>query len=211
MKLKILGPVLTLLLLVGGVGVSAASSSNDGIPGQLTELQTAVSNLVNEVKDLIPLKDELNTANSTISEQQTEIDSLKKEIADLKTSSSSSEETTSPEIKQALIKEVENRLSGFGYWDNATYKQVPYNITKVDVIERNGKLYLQIFTEGNYDWSQKLYPNGNGYGPYPYDGNGRTLAETMISTMDQVAKLYEVNLHYEFYQNGEKINFTPGS
>jgi hypothetical protein len=84
MKLKIVGPVVALLLLVGGVGVSAASNSNDGIPEQLAELQTTVSNLVIEVKDLLTLKDdvkslkdELATANTTISKQQTEIDSLK--------------------------------------------------------------------------------------------------------------------------------------
>lgn len=79
MKLKIVGSAVALLLLAGGYSVSAASNSNNGIPKLLTELQTTVSNLVNEVTDLLPLKDdvksvkdELATANKAISEQQTE-------------------------------------------------------------------------------------------------------------------------------------------
>ncbi|KZE37011.1 hypothetical protein AV656_10525 [Bhargavaea cecembensis] len=84
MRLKILVPAVALLLLIGGVGVSAAPNSNNGIPKQLAELQTTVSNLVIEVKDLLTLKDEVKSlkdelavANTTISEQQTEIDSMK--------------------------------------------------------------------------------------------------------------------------------------
>jgi DNA repair exonuclease SbcCD ATPase subunit len=119
MKIKIVGPAMALLLLVGGVGVSATSNSNDGIPGKLAELQTTVYNMVNEIKDLLPLKDDvksvkddLTTANSTIAKQQIEIDSLKKEISDLKSiSSSMNQRLTELENAPESTTQFEERIS----------------------------------------------------------------------------------------------------
>ncbi|MEH6957239.1 hypothetical protein [Neobacillus drentensis] len=212
MKLKIVGPAIVLLLLIGGIGVNAESNSNNGIPDQLTKLQTTISNFVNNVTS------ELTTANKKISEQQAEIDVLKKEIADLKSSSSpNTKETITPEQKEAIIKEIWARIPSFKYRvpvpgdpDHPGPEQ-QFNITKVDVVERNGKVYLQTFTEGDYDWGQKVIPVvENGSNDVQF-GTGRLFATNIIVIMDYVSDLYNVDLHYEFYQNGEKVKFQPES
>ena len=212
MKLKIVGLAVTLLLLAGAYNVSAASNTNNGIWNQLTELQTTVSNLVNEVTNLLPLKDdvksvkdELANANTTVSQQQTVIDSLKKEIADLKSSSSSSVETITPEVKAAILKAVANNIGQF-----TTYYQydpnspadllniIKINVVKYDIKEINGKAVLQIYTEGNYDWTSAPYGG--------QDGSGFSFARNFIFNCDPIFKTLGVNLNYEFYQNGEKVS-----
>ncbi|MCM3725084.1 hypothetical protein M3226_05150 [Neobacillus cucumis] len=215
MKLKIVGPAVALLLLVGGVGVSAETDSNNGIPEQLADLKTTVSNLVNEVTNLLPLKDdvksvkdELANANTTISEQQTEIDSLKKEFADLKSSSSSSVETITPEEKASILKVVKNNIGNF----TTHYVYDPINpdpnnetivnikVVKYDIKEIAGKEVLQIFTEGNYDWTSAASGQN--------DGPGFSFARNFIFNCDPIFKTLGVNLDYEFYQNGEKVTPT---
>lgn len=211
MKYRITGTALALLLLVGGAGVSAGSNSNNGLPEQLAELQTTISNLVNEVKDILPLKDdiksvkdELNTANLTISELQTQLDSMKKEIVDLKSSSSGPEVTLTPEVKQSLLKEFEVHKPFLSYWDNTTNQMVLYNITKIDFVESNGKIHIQTFLEGNYDWGVKYSTWGT-----PYTENGRQLSDRIVGLFSPLAKLYGLeDLHFEFYQNGQKIIFS---
>lgn len=210
MKLKIVGTAVGLLLLVGGVGVSAESKPNIGIPEQLTELQKTVSNLVNEVTDLLPLKDDVNsvkdqlaTANTTISEQRTEIDSMKKEIADLQSSSAGSVETITPEVKAAVLKAVANNIGNFTTyyeWDPNTgglLNTLKINVVKYDIKEINGKEVLQIYTEGNYDWTTASHGG--------QDGSGFSFARNFIFNCDPIFKTLGANLNYEFYQNGEKV------
>jgi hypothetical protein len=207
MKLKIVGPTMALFLLVGGVGVSAASNSNNGVPEQIANLQTAVSNLVSEVtslqslkNDVKSVKDELASANTTIAQQQTEIDTLKKEITNLKSSSPSSTGTITQEVKDALLKGVANHIGNFTtvYVDPTP---VIIKVTSYDIKEIDGKVVLQIFTEGNYDWNQAANPGQS-------DGAGFNFAQNFIFNCDPIFKTYGVNMNYEFYQNGEKV-ITP--
>ena len=209
MKLKILGSGVILLILVGSYNVNAESNSNNGIPELFTELQTTVSNLVKEVSELLPLKDdvktvkdEIATANITISEQQTEIDSLRKEIAELKTSSSGSVETITPELKADILKVVANNIGQFTtiysyHGDPENVDIVKINVVNYEIKEINGKEVLRIYAEGNYDWTSAT--------PGKSDGVGFSFARNFIFNCDPIFKTFGVNFHYEFYQNGEKV------
>ncbi|WHZ02791.1 hypothetical protein QNH48_28380 [Neobacillus sp. YX16] len=116
--------------------------------------------------------------------------------------SGSPNENIAPDVKQNLIQEAEFRAKNLSYYDDSTGQSFLYNVTKVDVIERDGKVYLQIFLEGDYKWGQSTT-----YG-YTHFEDGRFFAYNLVNSLDTASKLYDVVLHYEFYQNGEKIKFT---
>jgi hypothetical protein len=82
------------------------------------------------------------------------------------------------------------------------------NVTNYELIQKDGKVILQFFLEGDYDWSQKVIkPEVEGEEPYTYTqfGEGRQFAQNFIFNFDPIPKMYGVNLNYEFYQNGERI------
>lgn len=223
MKKKLVSILLSGGLLVGGMGysVSAASDSNNGIVDQLTELQTKVSNLANEVINLLPLKDdvksvndELRIANTALAEQKIQIDSLKKEIEALKSSSSGSVETITPEVK-AKFQEVITKNSNYfinyytaefnEYGEPTKYILTKINAVNYDMKEIDGKAVLRIYTEGNYNWT--FVPAGTNGNPDEVDGSGLYFARNFVSRCDPIFKAFGVNFHYEFYQNGERV--TP--
>lgn len=42
------------------------------------------------------------------------------------------------------------------------------------------------------------------------NGSGRAFATSVISNFDDIFKLYGLsNIRYEFYQNGERVKFSP--
>jgi hypothetical protein len=125
------------------------------------------------------------------------IASLEEIISNL--DSGSENETLAPESKQALLKEVDNFIrSGIYTTQYDGEKTVTLNVTNYEIKETNGKVVLQIFTEGNYDWTDTL----DGYGN---TGIGRSFARNFIFNFDVISKMYGLEMHYEFYENGERI------
>jgi hypothetical protein len=116
--------------------------------------------------------------------------------------SGSPNENITPEVRNYLIQEAEIRAKNLSYYDDSTGQSYNFNVTKIDVIDRDGKVYLQVFLEGDYKWGQST---AHGYTHFE---DGRFLAYNLVNSLDPASKLYGVVLHYEFYQNGEKIKFT---
>lgn len=82
------------------------------------------------------------------------------------------------------------------------------NVTQYEIKDIAGKITLQFFTEGDYDWSQKVVEYSKG--TYLDYGFGRWFAQSSINTFDSISKLYGIDLYYEFYQNGKKIRIFTG-
>lgn len=200
MKLKIVGPAVGLFLLVGSVGVSAASNSNNGIPEQIIELQSTVSNLVNEVTDLLPLKDDvktvkdqLATANTTISQQQTEIDTMKKEIADLKSSSSSSVGTLTLDVN-GVSKELSSYINSHLWIIGDASMTKKMNLTDQKMVEKNGEYVYQVYFTGDYGWT-----SNDSLSP------GKYFATGLANELNIVNTLYHTNVKLEIYENNNQI------
>ncbi|QGQ46628.1 hypothetical protein [Metabacillus sediminilitoris] len=98
-----------------------------------------------------------------------------------------------------MNKEVDNYINNrasTSHWDGE--KTVTLNITDYEIKETDGKVILQVFTEGSHDWTYTR----DGYGNV---GIGRTFAYNLIWHFDATAKMYGVEMNYEFYENGERI------
>lgn len=132
-----------------------------------------------------------------VMEHEMKIASIEKIVSNL--GSNSGEETLTPETKQALLKEVENFIGNTSLtsqWDGE--KEVTLNITGYEIEETDGKVTLQILTDGDNEWTDKLDGYGNA-------GIGRTFARNFIFNFDAISKMYGVEMNYEFYENGERI------
>lgn len=103
-------------------------------------------------------------------------------------------EQLSEDVKEALLKEVELKVDSLTqYWTKEDFNLTEYKLTEI-----NGQAVLRFYTEGEHDWTNT--PDASGAW-----GNGRKFAQNFIFNFDAIAKMYGVNLKYEFYENGEKI------
>lgn len=119
-----------------------------------------------------------------------------------------SNENFTPEVKEALTKEVEIRLPDFTtVWEydaeNDTEFLTNINVSHFELNEVNGKVTLQIYTEGQYDWKATVVETSKG--KVASFGVGRDFAQNFIFNFDPIPKMYGIDLRYEFYQNGERI------
>ncbi|WP_404330357.1 hypothetical protein [Mesobacillus maritimus] len=124
-------------------------------------------------------------------------------IESLEKNNSSAEKLDS-ELKQSLLNEAEMYTS-WQYWENGQLQEI--NITGIDIVERNGELTLQIFTEGNNGWGYySIYYETEGeiWLPEP----GRDHFESFIRNFKIIEELYQVELDYEIYENGNKVKFS---
>lgn len=99
----------------------------------------------------------------------------------------------STEVKQALLKEVENKIISFN--ESAKPDGGDINITSYEIEENNNIKTLKIYVEGNYDWTGDTYS----------EGVGRNFARAFIFNFNHIAKMYGIDLNYEFYENNKRI------
>jgi len=138
-----------------------------------------------------------------VMEHDIKIGNLEKLVENLGSTAEKNEDST-PEVKEALLKEIELR---FQY--NASNLGKGINITHYDLKDVNGTVTLQFFTEGDYDWGQTLEDYGIDGTLLSY-GDGRIFANSVIGEFDRIFKLYGLShVKYEFYQNGERVKFSP--
>ncbi|WP_077619776.1 hypothetical protein [Bacillus sinesaloumensis] len=114
------------------------------------------------------------------------------------------QEVLTPELKQSLIKEVENLLPDHrNFFNLETNENQHINITGYELQENKGKIILKIYTEGEYNWTELDDNSTWEMGP------GRKLASGIVSRFNTISKMYGVEMGFEFYQNGERItNFV---
>ncbi|MGG1397339.1 hypothetical protein ABE288_05840 [Bacillus salipaludis] len=145
-----------------------------------------------------------------VMEHEIKIANLEDMVKKLSLSSvSKGDEDFTPEVKKALLKEIEIRLqyNPVIYDDPGYGKKI--NITHYDIKKVNGIVTLQFFTEGDYDWGRTTRDYGAD-GVMLANGSGRAFAMSVISNFDDIFKLYGFsNIRYEFYQNGERVKFSP--
>ncbi|MEH7418659.1 hypothetical protein V7266_25690 [Neobacillus drentensis] len=138
-----------------------------------------------------------------VMEHEMKIGSLEQTIKNLQTNSGQNQ-SISTEVKQALLSDLSGMIENFttAYYED---KDVHVNVVKSDIVEKDGKIVLQIFTEGNYNWTSKWFVDSYGN---VNSGPGYSFGRNLIYNFDSISKMYGVNLNYEFYQNGDRVNFT---
>lgn len=128
-----------------------------------------------------------------VQQHSTKIAELEKAIKNL-SGSDSQDEALSEDVKKALLQEVEYRIELVSeLWNGQEF-----NLVEIKIVEEDGQPTMQFFTEGNYDWTSKPNTTDNW-------GVGRIFASTVVGTTEPLAKLYGVDLEYEFYENGKRI------
>ena len=133
-----------------------------------------------------------------VMEHETKISTLEQQLKELQARSTNSN-TLSDQVKQALLKEInQNSPTTWNDWNNPDNQLV---ISKYDVVEKNRNVVIQVFTEGNADWTETRV-NGT-------QNLGRQLSWWVIGYCDTLSKLYGLNdVVYEFYQNGERVKVS---
>ncbi|MDJ0332284.1 hypothetical protein [Planococcus sp. S3-L1] len=130
-----------------------------------------------------------------VEEHTQKIAQLEKAIKNLSGSNEDKEQLT-PEVKQALLKEVGNIIKRMDDSNRPDGNAV--DVMKYEIEEIEDEKTLKIYTEGSYDWTTVgVYDNP--------DGAGRSFARGIVFNFDGIAKMYGVDLKYEFYENGERI------
>ncbi|MDP4086265.1 MAG: hypothetical protein Q8934_16840 [Bacillota bacterium] len=104
---------------------------------------------------------------------------------------------------QAILDEINTTLPhSFQYWNPGDMMNVEVmNVTKYDVVEKDGNLVIQVFTDGNHDWTETRVGG--------VQNIGREAAWDVILYCEPLTKLYGLhNVKYEFYQNGERVKVS---
>lgn len=97
----------------------------------------------------------------------------------------------SPEVKKALLKEA--RATTDMMYELNVYDGRGVTVEDIQLEEVTEEVVLKIYTDGTYDWTNST------------DGIGRSFSSGMVANFDHIAKMYGVNLKYEFYENGDRI------
>lgn len=126
-----------------------------------------------------------------VQEHTQQIAQLEEAIKNL--GSSNREDSLSSEVKQALLKEAGIKINSHNEMNEPDGRGI--NVKDYQIEEKNGEVILKVYTEGSYGWT--IGEEG--------EGTGRNFARALVFNFDGIAKMYGVNLKYEFYENGERI------
>jgi len=107
---------------------------------------------------------------------------------------STKKETVSKEVKKALLQEANDKVKVLSeLWNGTDFKVDDIKLKEVD-----GELVMQFYTTGKNDWTSKPNTTENW-------GVGRVFAGNFVGSFDSITLLYDVELKYEFYENGKQV------
>lgn len=139
-----------------------------------------------------------------VQEHTQKIEQLEEAIKNL--SGSNSNESLPSEVKQALLKEASIEIKSYNAMTEPYGRGV--NVIDYQIEEIKDEVILKVYTEGSNDWTineEREAEEGEGTEAEAGEGAGRNFARALIFNFDEIAKIYGVNLKYEFYENGERI------